>query len=652
MSAAAVVVGVLSSLCAAAALWWWFSFRKFLPLERETRALRAEFDDLRRFAAEVLDLDAAVRRPGHTLEEAASRVLGALHRRRPEVSLAAFSRRPDGSAALLAHRGGPWARLELSSFRFDGGMLSRAAASGGSSWSLVGRGADEGDELTRVLSQLGYSAATAGGWSDDRGAGVVLAVRSGTEEKDAEALSTRLEIAASALRAAAALAAGLSDLSSSHEKLQGGLSAAMLELNAAQDRLLKKSKEIKTLHDVAGALSTRAPQAPSTLAAIVTIMARALEADLVAFLILDEGTGELVTQSGAFGLEGEELLYRLPLTDERSSSVRVFKTRRPFVAGDAQNDPQVNAHYTKMWSIHSLMVVPLILEDRCIGVMRVGSRRKDAFSDEQIALVSVIAGEAAIIVETAILNRRLAKTAEQLATLNRMKDEFVSTVSHEFKTPLTTISGFLTVMLEGDTGPLNAQQMKFLAIAKAASKRLSGLVSDLLDLSRLEGGAKMQPGPLDLGRLVLESVENHQPAAAEAGKTLSSESPAALPQALGDERWLHLVLDNLVSNAIKFTHPGGRVRVRVQDKGEFVMVSVSDDGIGIPPEDREKVFERFYRAGNRSQVNAPGTGLGLAIAREVVDKHGGKIWLESELGKGTTFHFVVPAAGREREPAA
>ena len=85
---------------------------------------------------------------------------------------------------------------------------------------------------------------------------------------------------------------------------------------------------------------------------------------------------------------------------------------------------------------------------------------------------------------------------------------------------------------------------------------------------------------------------------------------------------------------------------------EFVMVSVSDDGIGIPPEDREKVFERFYRAGNRSQVNAPGTGLGLAIAREVVDKHGGKIWLESELGKGTTFHFVVPAAGREREAAA
>ncbi len=651
MTGAAAVVGVLSSLCASAALWWWFSFREVLPLEREARRLQAELGDLRKFAAEALDIDAAVRRPGHALEEAASRLLGALHRRQPELSFAAFARGPDGSATLLAHRGGPWARLELSSFRFDAGLLSGAAASGRSSWKLGDAARGPEDALTRALALHGCCAATSGGWADERGAGVVIAARSGPEDWD-EALLWRLEFAVAALRSAAGLAAGLSDLSTSREKLQGGLSAAMEELNAAQDRLIKKSKEIKTLHDVAGALSSRAAQAPSTLAAIVSIVARALEADLVAFLILDEGTGELVTQSGAFGLEGEEQLYRLALTDERSSSVRVFKTRRLFTTGDAQDDPQVIAHYAKMWKVHSLMVVPLVLEDRCIGVMRVGSKRKDAFSDEQTALVTVIAEEAAIIVETAILNRRLAKTAEQLATLNRMKDEFVSTVSHEFKTPLTTISGFLTVMLEGDTGPLNQQQMKFLAIAKAASKRLSGLVSDLLDLSRLEGGAKMELGPLDLGRLMLESVENHQPAAADAGKTLSSETPGALPQALGDERWLHLVLDNLVSNAIKFTHPGGRVRVRVQDKGEFVMVSVSDDGIGIPPEDREKVFERFYRAGNRSQVNAPGTGLGLAIAREVVDKHGGKIWLESELGKGTTFHFVVPAAGRDREAAS
>jgi two-component system, OmpR family, phosphate regulon sensor histidine kinase PhoR len=284
--------------------------------------------------------------------------------------------------------------------------------------------------------------------------------------------------------------------------------------------------------------------------------------------------------------------------------------------------------------------------------VRVGSRRREAFGTEQLSLMSVIAEEAAIIVETAILNRRLSQTAEQLAALNRLKDEFVSTVSHEFKTPLTTISGFLSVLLDGDAGPVNPQQMKFLNIAMTAAKRLSGLVSDLLDLSRLEGGAKMDIRPLDFGRMAASSVENHQPAAAEGGKTLSCEAPVLLPQALGDERWLALVLDNLISNALKFTPPGGRVRVRLQDKGEFLMASVSDNGIGIPPEDREKVFERFHRASNRSEVNAPGTGLGLAIAKDVVDKHAGKIWLESELGKGTTVHFVVPAAPRQREEAA
>jgi signal transduction histidine kinase len=225
-----------------------------------------------------------------------------------------------------------------------------------------------------------------------------------------------------------------------------------------------------------------------------------------------------------------------------------------------------------------------------------------------------------------------------------MKDEFVSTVSHEFKTPLTTITGFLSVMLDGETGVMNEQQMKFLQIAKSAAKRLSGLVSDLLDLSRLEGGAKMELKPLDLVELVSQSVENHQPAAAEGGKSLVWNPPARLAQAVGDQRWLGLVVDNLLSNALKFTRPKGTVVIDARDKGEFLMVSVADDGIGIPPADREKIFERFYRASNRGEVNAPGTGLGLAIAKEVVSKHGGKIWFDSEPQAGTTFRFVIPAA--------
>ncbi|MFI5363117.1 MAG: ATP-binding protein [Elusimicrobiota bacterium] len=645
---AAVAATALLTAVSAAAAWWTFVFRSRLPLERELRAKEAELEATRGLAARLLDAHALARRPAQALAQSAGRALDALHGLHPELALAAVARRPDGSAVLLAHRGGAWARVPLPSLRLDGGFLARAAADGEADWTL-GRGADDADDaLAKALAALGFTSAAAYGWTGDEGVGALIAAQ--TQPGDALARArANLSMARAALRSAAAISGGLSRLSETGERLQGGLSAAMEELTQTHDRLIRKSKEVKTLHDVAQAMVTRVGRDLSSLGAIVAIVARALEADLVAFLILDEATGELVTQPGAYGLEGEELLYRIPLTETRASSVRVFKTRKPFMSGDAQNDPGVIPSFARLWKIHSLLAVPLIVDDRVLGVMRVGSRRRGAFAAEALALVMVVAEEASILVETAMLNRRLAETAEQLAALNRMKDEFVSTVSHEFKTPLTTITGFLSVMLDGETGPINEQQMKFLQIAKAAAKRLAGLVSDLLDLSRLEGGAKMELRPIDLLEMIAASVENHQPAAAEGGKRLSWNPPARLPKAVGDQRWLGLVVDNLVSNALKFTRPGGKVSVEAVDKGEFLMVSVADDGIGVPPQDREKIFERFYRASNRAEVNAQGTGLGLAIAREVVAKHGGKIWFESEQGHGTIFRFVVPVAPVEAQ---
>jgi signal transduction histidine kinase len=648
MSATALLAGVaLVSAVAAAAAWWAFVFARQLPLERSLRGKQAELAAARRLAAQLLDAQQLARRPAQAVAESAGRALDALHGLHPDLALAAVARRPDGSAVLLAHRGGAWARVPLPALRLDQGFLSRAARDGEAAWEL-GRGDSAGpDPLAKALADLGYSAAAACGWTGDDGAGALIAAQTAPDGELTRAAED-LTMAAAGLRSASAIAAGIERLSETRERLQGGLSAAMEELTQTHDRLIRKSKEVKTLHDVAQAMVTRVGR-DGSLGAIVAIVARALEADLVAFLILDESTGELVTQSGAYGLEGEELLYRIPLTEDRASSVRVFKTRKPFMSDDAQNDPGVIASYAQLWKVHSLLVVPLVIEDRVLGVMRVGSRRRNAFGGDALALVTVVAEEAAILVETAMLNRRLAQTAEQLAALNRMKDEFVSTVSHEFKTPLTTITGFLSVMLDGETGPVNEQQMKFLQIAKSAAKRLSGLVSDLLDLSRLEGGAKMEPRPLDLVELVGQSVENLQPAAAEGSKTLVWTPPVGLPAALGDARWLGLVVDNLISNAVKFTRPNGKVVIEMRDKGEFLMVSVADDGIGIPAADRDKIFERFYRASNRGEVNAPGTGLGLAIAREVVSKHGGKIWFDSEVGKGTTFRFVVPAARQEAE---
>jgi signal transduction histidine kinase len=150
-----------------------------------------------------------------------------------------------------------------------------------------------------------------------------------------------------------------------------------------------------------------------------------------------------------------------------------------------------------------------------------------------------------------------------------------------------------------------------------------------------------------LETVVRSSVANHSRQATEAGKTISVELPAPVPAILGDAKWLGLAMDNLISNAVKVTRPGGRVAVSLACQGQTVEVCVADDGIGIHPDDQGRIFEKFFRARNRSEVSAPGTGLGLTIVKEVVSRHGGRIWFESEMGKGTSFRLTLslqPAA--------
>ncbi len=626
MNAVAVLVGALLAACVGIlAAWWIFLFRRQLPLERALKSRQAELCAARQLATRLLQDQALAQHPAQAAAEAAGRALDALRQAHPRLAFAVVGRQKDAKPVLLAQRGDAWARVPLSAMNLEQGFLGRAARDGEATWNLKENGAEGDDLLAKALADLGFSSACARGWSAADSSGAMIAAEMDPAGQT-QCVAEDLDMAFAGLRSAAAIATGISRLS---------------------DTLNQKAREVQTLHEVAQAMVTREGRGSSPLSAIVAIVARALEADLVAFLILDETTGELVTQPGAYGVEDEEALYRIPLTEERSSSVRVFKTRQPFISDDAQNDPSVIARYAQMWRIHSLLVVPLIIEDRVLGVMRIGSRRRGAFGPEALGLVTVVAEEASILIETVLLNRRLALTTEQFVALSRIKDEFVSTVSHEFKTPLTTIIGFLSVILEGETGPLNVQQVRFLHIVKLAAKRLSGLVSDLLDLSRLEGGAKMEARSVDIRELISQSVESLSPIAADGGKSLVWEKPARCPNAVGDARWLGLVLDNLIGNALKFSQVGGRVTVDVRDKGEFLMVSVADQGIGIPESDGEKIFERFHRASNRGEVNAPGTGLGLAIAREVVSKHGGKIWFESELTKGTTFRFVIPSSRHE-----
>ncbi len=401
-----------------------------------------------------------------------------------------------------------------------------------------------------------------------------------------------------------------------------------------------------TLREVAATIAARPSRPSDSLGAIVSIIAKAVSADLCAFLLFEEASGELVTQPGAYGLSSgqEGSLYRLPLNNDTSSSVRVFKTGLSFLTGDAQSDPRVISHYVKLWKCHSLMVVPLTLEGKRVGVLRVGSFQKDFFSAEHLRFVELLAEEAVVILGGALLTQKLRETNQRLEELNRLKDEFVSTVSHEFKTPLTSIKGFATVMLEGSPGPINADQRKFLTIIQNACDRLTMLVSELLDISRLEAGVRMEMQEVSLEEMLRVSQENLQWQAESRGIRLSLELRDSLPPIQGDPRWLRQVVDNLLSNAIKFTPKGGSVCMRACLQGDAVEVTVEDTGVGIAPEDQPHIFQKFYRARSQAPLNAPGTGLGLAIAKTVVEKHGGRLWFDSQPNRGSRFYFVLPTA--------
>jgi PAS domain S-box-containing protein len=237
---------------------------------------------------------------------------------------------------------------------------------------------------------------------------------------------------------------------------------------------------------------------------------------------------------------------------------------------------------------------------------------------------------------------------------DRAKSEFISTVSHELRTPMTAIKGYTDLLFAGAVGPLSDNQKHFLNVIKNNTGRLIALINDLLDISRIETGrVRFEPAPVKLGEIVAGVVEAMAARAQERGLTLTYEVDAGLPEVMGDRDRLFQVLTNLVGNAINYT-PTGSVTVEATNVGMAVQVSVLDTGVGIDPADIGRIFDRFYRSDDPVVQEASGTGLGLPIVKMFVEMHGGRVWVDSEKGKGSTFTFILPVPGAEfttEEPA-
>jgi signal transduction histidine kinase len=236
---------------------------------------------------------------------------------------------------------------------------------------------------------------------------------------------------------------------------------------------------------------------------------------------------------------------------------------------------------------------------------------------------------------------------ERLRELDRLKDDFVASVSHELRTPLTSIRGYLELLHDGEGGPLTGNQREFLTVIDRNADRLLRLVGDLLDVAQIDGGQiVLERERVALAAIAEDAVEGARAVACTRGIDLISEASAA-PFVHADPSRLAQVVDNLVSNALKFTPTGGTVRVRVAAEADRAVLTVSDTGMGIPKDEQARLFERFFRANAAGERAIPGTGLGLWITKTIVDAHEGAIAVTSEAGSGTTFVVELPLAQNE-----
>jgi signal transduction histidine kinase len=237
----------------------------------------------------------------------------------------------------------------------------------------------------------------------------------------------------------------------------------------------------------------------------------------------------------------------------------------------------------------------------------------------------------------------LAAAHQDLLKIDEMKSCFIANVSHELRTPLTSVLAYSELLLTYDDPPPETRR-EFLEIIHGESERLTRLINEVLDISKIESGAlELRRDPIELRSLIASSARSHREAIRQRGLAFELDVPERLPLVVGDADRLQQVVANLLSNAMKFT-PAGAIRLSAWGEGESVLIAVSDTGVGIAPEDQARIFEKFHQVGDIMTAKPSGTGLGLAICRELVGAHGGRIWVESRPGAGSTFLVALPAA--------
>lgn len=538
--------------------------------------------------------------------------------------------------------------------------------------------------------------------------------------------------------------------------------------SALQDKL----REMSGLYEVSLAFGAL-PKLEDTYGQLVARIAGLLDVERCALMIPRESGDALVAQPQAFGfstMETQDLV--LPLAEENASS-RVWQTLRPYLTNNAQADSGNLNHFAQAFGDRSLLIVPMVVEGKPLGLIRASNKRSGRFTNHDMRLLTVFATQAAVVLRNAMLYREVARERQRLRAIfdnasdgitiidkdrriiafnpamerltgwtaeqaygvhchdvyqshdekgtslcdvscplsqllcqpptlpyiesimttrdghqrdiavsyspiapsgdpdspeaghvvaivrdisrskdvERQKTQFVSTVSHELRTPLASIKASVGVLIASMPEETPDPIMRLLRNIDRSTHRLESIVLDLLDLSRLQSGrVRLSKRHVDLAEISTEAIATVKPLTDAKAQTIELVAPKRAVTLHADRQRLGQVILNLLSNAHKYSPAGGKITVRLSRRLHDVVCAVEDSGPGIPSEEQELIFERFYRPENGVTQANVGTGLGLPIAKALVELHGGRIWLRSEVGRGSAFYFSVPrgdAAGAE-----
>ncbi len=365
-----------------------------------------------------------------------------------------------------------------------------------------------------------------------------------------------------------------------------------------------------------------------------------LDCEAASILLYDEQENRLFF-AAATGSDPAELA-KIPVPIEGSIAGRIFSENAPQVINDLNESKE---HYNRVaqqvhFETRSLLGVPMRLRSRVIGVLEALNKRSGAFTSNDIRLLSVTASHASVAIENARLVQALQRANEELERANRLKSDFIAIASHELRTPLGVILGYASFLKEEAQGELSEHAEMVLNSAL----RLRALVEDMTNLDMLQKGkTSLHLETLPVQRLVLHAYQETQSAVETKGQHIKLRMPQRDILVRVDAAKMHMVLINLLNNAIRFTPPDGRIEVRVSATQRKVGIEISDTGPGIPQGELENIFREFYQVENHLTRHYGGLGLGLAIARGIVENHGGRIWAENKKeGSGALFKVLLP----------